>query len=166
MKSAEKSVPKRKWLSHTPPVSVTQYAATANYHVTVCVDRNKYGISGADIGRKGPLTGQCAVALLCAIQHYASIGELSPVRAVVMPDHFHLILCNKSDCSFPGVIAKIKKWLANRFDVVWQRGFFDHRIRNDESLEEQADYVAKNPVRKWLCNDAEEWPFAMRWVFR
>ena len=104
MKSAEKSVPKRKWLSNTPPVSVTQYAATANYHVTVCVDRNKYGINGADIGRKGPLTGQCAVALLCAIQHYASIGELSPVRAVVMPDHFHLILCNKSDCSFPGVI--------------------------------------------------------------
>ena len=166
MNPTEKLFLKRKRLSHTPPVSVTEYASNARYHVIVCVDRNKYGINGADIGRKGPLIGQYAVALLCAIQHYMSIGELSPIRVVVMPDHFHLILCNRSDHSFAGVIAKIKKWMANKFDIVWQRGFFDHRIRNDESFEEQEDYVAKNPVRKGLCEDAEEWPFAMRWVVK
>lgn len=153
----------RKTLVHSPPVSVTQYAADAPYHLTICCDRAKYGIKGDDIGRKGPLKGQCAVALLCAIQHYSSKGELNPLRAVVMPDHLHLILCNRTDCPFDRVIVKIKKWIASRQGVVWQRGYFDHRLRNDESFEGQSDYIAMNPVRKGLCNSPEEWPYAMRW---
>jgi REP-associated tyrosine transposase len=41
--------------------------------------------------------------------------------------------------------------------VNWQRVFFDHR-----ELEEKTSYVLMNPVRKGLCEAAEDWP----WVYR
>ena len=31
---------------------------------------------------------------------------------------------------------------------LWQRGFFDHVIRNDKDLQENLDYIAMNPVRE------------------
>jgi putative transposase len=41
---------------------------------------------------------------------------------------------------------------------VWQRGFFDHRLRADESFEEKATYVRMNPVRKGLVGRPDDWP--------
>jgi len=34
--------------------------------------------------------------------------------------------------------------------IKWQRDFFEHRLRSDESWREKADYILANPVRKGL----------------
>jgi len=42
----------------------------------------------------------------------------------------------------------------------WQKGFFDHLLRSEESHAEKWQYVRENPVRAGLCLTAEEWPYA------
>jgi putative transposase len=41
----------------------------------------------------------------------------------------------------------------------WQKDFFDHVMRSEESYTEKWLYVAENPVRKNLVARAEDWPF-------
>ena len=45
-------------------------------------------------------------------------------------------------------------------DPVWQRGFFDHLLRSDESYGQKWDYVRDNPVRAGLVANAQDWPYA------
>ena len=80
--------------------------------------------------------------------------------AVIMPDHVHLVL------SFPSieqrlqvVVSKWKEWTAKSLGVRWQRDFFEHRLRRDESFREKADYVLANPVRAGLVDRWEDWPY-------
>ena len=42
----------------------------------------------------------------------------------------------------------------------WQKGFFDHVIRSEESYEQKWVYVRDNPVRAGLVRSAEDWPYA------
>ena len=156
-------LPNRKKLPHQPPVAVSQYATDAAFFISFCVNRRKYEIRGSDIGRRGPLVGNQAVQVLCTIQHYASIGQLRPLAAIVMPDHVHLIVMESSSASFAKTIPRIKAWVAKEQGVLWQRDFFDHRIRSEESLVEKMEYLAANPVRKQLCATPTDWPYYMRW---
>jgi putative transposase len=41
----------------------------------------------------------------------------------------------------------------------WQKGFFDHVMRSEESYSEKWLYVAENPVRKKLSARPEDWPY-------
>ena len=40
--------------------------------------------------------------------------------------------------------------------------FFDHRLRNEQELQEKTSYILMNPVRKGLCERIEEWI----WIYR
>jgi len=42
---------------------------------------------------------------------------------------------------------------------VWQREFFDHVLRSEESYAEKWEYVRQNPVRAGLTAHAEAWAF-------
>ena len=46
-----------------------------------------------------------------------------------------------------------------KHSAIWQRGFFDHIIRNSESYSSKWDYVSQNPVRAGLIQRADDWPF-------
>ena len=41
----------------------------------------------------------------------------------------------------------------------WQKGFFDHVMRSEESYSEKWLYVAENPIRKKLGARFEDWPY-------
>jgi putative transposase len=77
-----------------------------------------------------------------------------------MPDHVHLLInFPPSALSIQRVISSWKDWTAKNCDIVWQRDFFEHRIRQDESYREKADYILANPVRAGLVDRAEDWPY-------
>ena len=42
---------------------------------------------------------------------------------------------------------------------IWQREFFDHVLRSEESYAEKWEYVRQNPVRAGLTTRAQDWPF-------
>ena len=42
---------------------------------------------------------------------------------------------------------------------LWQPGFFDHILRNDESYGQKWKYVQENPVRAGLVQQSNQWPY-------
>jgi len=104
-----------------------------------------------------------AIRLLFALEHYRTKGDLFPRLAVVMPDHIHIIASLPETVVIAQLIRSWKRWTAKETGIVWQDGFFDHRLRNDTEVAEKMAYVANNPVRKSLCESADAWPFHMSW---
>lgn len=76
-----------------------------------------------------------------------------------MPDHLHALLSFPKMEAMPQVIRAWKHYLATQHKIEWQRDFFDHRLRHDESHEEKLDYIRMNPVRAGLATSPEEWPY-------
>jgi REP element-mobilizing transposase RayT len=88
-------------------------------------------------------------------------------RYVIMPDHVHLFVgfgpesISVSDWlkSFKNAISKV---LTNATFLAphWQRGFFDHVIRSEESYDQKWLYVRENPVPAGFVKRWEDWPYA------
>ncbi len=58
----------------------------------------------------------------------------------------------------------INKTLGRRGHI-WQREFFDHVLRSDESAQAKAQYICENPVRKGLVKELDDYPWLWRnWV--
>ena len=57
------------------------------------------------------------------------------------------------------VIMNWKRYISKQTGICWQRDFFDHRLRRDESLEEKAVYILQNPIRAGLAGRIEDWPY-------
>src|SRR6266571_616809 len=81
---------------------------------------------------------------------------------VLMPDHLHGIIAFPREPGMKTTVNDWKKYLARNHGVEWQRDFFDHRLRNHHELDEKTSYALMNPVRKGLCERAEDWV----WIYR
>lgn len=49
-----------------------------------------------------------------------------------------------------------RKYLSGNF---WQKSFFDHVLRSEESYGQKWRYVEQNPVRANLVDDTRKWPY-------
>jgi REP element-mobilizing transposase RayT len=81
---------------------------------------------------------------------------------LLMPDHLHAIIAFPRDPGMETTVKNWKKFVAGKHGVDWQRDFFDHRFRDHHELDEKTSYILMNPVRKGLCQRAEDWV----WVYR
>jgi REP element-mobilizing transposase RayT len=87
-------------------------------------------------------------------------------RYVIMPDHIHLFVCGPNDFELGRWTGMLKQCLEKSIvshesaDPIWQRGFFDHMLRSDESYAQKWDYVRDNPVRAQLVKNADDWSHA------
>jgi REP element-mobilizing transposase RayT len=89
-------------------------------------------------------------------------GDWFPHLFVVMPDHVHGLFSFPPESQMQKVITAWKKFTAHALDIEWQRDFFDHRLRREESFEEKASYICDNPVRAELVKTESEWPYIWR----
>lgn len=149
----------------SPRLSGYDYATPGAYFVTLCLhDRaHLFGfVRGSKVIRSD--AGEMAAI---------AWGEL-PIRApdveideyIVMPDHLHGILVIPGYDSEPprptvsGIVGGFKSLTTCRYiagvrehgwprflDRLWQRGFHEHVIRNDLSLNQIREYVRSNPLR-------------------
>jgi len=79
---------------------------------------------------------------------------------LVMPDHVHgLVSFPPSSRTLQGVVSDWKRWTACHLQIEWQKDFFEHRLRRDESAREKSDYILTNPVRAKLVVRPEDWPY-------
>ena len=58
---------------------------------------------------------------------------------VLMPDHLHALIAFPRNVSMKDTVVKWKHFHANRTGIRWQRDFFDHRLRKEESLQEKGE---------------------------
>ena len=84
---------------------------------------------------------------------------------VVMPDHVHWLIQLKTCRTLSQTVqaAKISCTRSinrrlSRKGTIWQPGFHDHALRNEEALKEIARYVVANPVRAKLVKKVGDYP--------
>jgi len=83
---------------------------------------------------------------------------------VVMEDHFHLLVTPTQSlelavqCIKGGFSFRVKKFLGWTGDV-WNVGFSDHRIRDDEDYAVHVRYIAKNALQSRGIVKAEDHPY-------
>lgn len=88
-------------------------------------------------------------------------------RYVVMPDHVHFFVApfdrdaSLSKCiqAFRSFVTKSLRSFGYPYPL-WQREFFDHLLRSNESYASKWEYVRQNPVRHGLAQKPEDWPYA------
>jgi putative transposase len=105
-----------------------------------------------------------AMLLIDTIYHYRGTAYLLH-EFVIMPDHIHLLITPTTSLEKAvqfikgGFSYRAKKELGSNMEV-WQKGFQDHRIRDAADCNVHVTYIRENPVRKHLCNQAEEYAYS------
>jgi putative transposase len=144
------------------------YSRHGAYFVTICADRKAclFGEVQQQVLLPSPwgkIVEDCWRAIP---QHFQEI-ELDAY--VVMPNHIHGILWFLNDepetakkrpslgtvpGSFKSAVTRaINESTGMRGALVWQRNYFEHIIRDDDSLSSIREYIQENPAR-W-AHDAE-----------
>lgn len=72
---------------------------------------------------------------------------------VIMPNHIHLLISINNHSgrmiSAPTVIGQLKRYVSKECGFpIWQKGFYDHIIRDEEDYINKAEYIINNPL-KW-----------------
>src|SRR4051794_24568073 len=127
----------RKQLPHDIPRGIDP--SKEDYFVTICCrERGQNQLANRTVGN----------ALIDTISHRNQQQIWYAHLAVVMPDHVHLVLAfPETERRAQTIVSKWKEWTAKSLGIRWQRDFFEHRLRREESFREKADYVLANPVR-------------------
>ena len=145
--SAPDFMPQRKSLPHNIPAWVE---SGSMYFLTLCCKpRGHNQLCRPDVASR----------LFESASHRHGKGEWFVRLIVLMPDHLHALLSVQSEQALTKSIRLWKSFLARHVGIIWQRDFFEHRVRHDESWEAKADYMRANPVRAGLASDISNWPY-------
>ncbi|MFN2623273.1 MAG: transposase [Chthoniobacterales bacterium] len=123
--------------------------------------------------RRRPLLATDSVhdAFVCFSRRGYDEHGIAVGRYVIMPDHIHLFVCGPNNFELGRWTGMLKQCLekavlvaasptGRRLQKIWQRRFFDHVLRNEESYAQKWEYVRDNPVRAGLVTDPDDWPYA------
>ena len=66
---------------------------------------------------------------------------------LLMPDHLHMLVGIPGEANLSNLVRDFKRITTRITGIQWQRNFFDHRLRHDESEAEKFEYICQNPVR-------------------
>lgn len=149
------------------------YSQPGYYFITICTHERQMLFSsyvGAHLCVRPPLRrdGNIIVKWLYELEQKYPHVEIDGY--CIMPDHIHLILIMKGGSEGAGGHAgpplhEILKWYKTQTTNeyirqvriravppfqkhVWQRGYYEHVIRNDVELDEIRQYVQNNPQKR------------------
>ncbi len=143
------------------------YSSPGAYFVTICTKDRRCMLSDISVGADA-LGGPCLTLTETGqiVERYilstGNIAGLSVDQYVIMPNHVHLLLrIGKTDAASEGgpprasaptlsdAVGALKR-LVNREAGrnIWQRGYYEHVIRNEHDYREIWEYIENNPA-KW-----------------
>jgi len=94
-------------------------------------------------------------------------GEIQLFCYCIMPDHLHMLvsLDEAYQKSLQNWVSAFKRHtsraIGNIYEVrpLWQKNFYDHVVRKEESLVQTIEYIIHNPVRKQLVARWDDYPY-------
>jgi putative transposase len=141
------ALPKRQKLPHGVPEWVADGAV---YFITICCGER---------GRNQLCAPEVADSVFEAVRFREARLDWHMRLVLLMPDHLHALFSFSPRQPMEKMISNFKEVVAKKAGVRWQRDYFDHRLRAEESLDEKAAYIRMNPVRKGLITRADDWPY-------
>jgi REP element-mobilizing transposase RayT len=147
-------LPKRKYI-RLPREAYGNPASTFNIAIDALGRQRFFGLPSFNSEVVATLRG-LALCYCCPIQVYC-----------LMPTHLHMLVEPglKSVVEFIAEFKKSTSDLARQtrgIRQLWQRSFFDHRLRSHESVAEQYEYIRMNPVRAGLVTHPDDWAWTGR----
>nr|WP_326184612.1 transposase [uncultured Oscillibacter sp.] len=139
------------------------YSQAGSYFITVCAAGRQtllWNAVGADIIRPDtlPLSASGMIVEQAILDIPAYYPQVTLHKWVVMPNHIHLLLqINETDgrmISAPTrtistMIGQMKRAASKAAGgPIWQRGFYDHVVRNENDFLRIWTYIDANPA-KW-----------------
>jgi putative transposase len=131
---------------------------------TIRINEFAYFVSTQTEGRKPFFRHERWVRLmLSTVNHYDGTGYKLHAF-VIMPDHLHLLItpvesAEKSMQLIKGGFSFRAKRELEWHGEIWQPGFTDHRIRDEEDWHKHLAYIQNNPVNAHLIRDAVHYEF-------
>jgi putative transposase len=124
------------------------------YHVTAITHERQSVFEDLFLGR----------IIVSCLRYESEAGRANTLCYVVMPDHIHWLLDLVGKNSLSRVVHNVKSQSARRinaargqFSAVWQRGFYDRAIRQDENVPAVARYLVANPQRAGIARSCREY---------
>lgn len=141
---------------HSSTLRKGRFSGTGQiYLVTTRTDRRTPHFAAWQAGR----------IIVATMQKIEALDEAGTLAYVVMPDHLHwLVELNKGTLSevvkrVKGVNAKaLNELYGTEGRRVWQSGFHDHAVREEEDLVPIARYLVANPLRAGLVERLGDYP--------
>jgi len=146
--------PKSKVFIRRPLTHKTHFAGRfgATYFVTICCrQRGRNQLCDEKVWR--------AIFETATIYDHQQSWYLKLL--LLMPDHLHALIAISAETSLSDTVANFKRATTKFSGVKWQRNFFDHRLRSDESLAEKAAYIRQNPIRAGLVENKVDWRYVL-----
>ena len=145
---------------HRHSIRLTGYDYTQNgcYFLTICT-RNRECLFGEIQNAEMFLSNIGEKVNDCWQEIPNHFPQIVLHEYVIMPNHIHLLLALNNTggriVSAPTVIGSLKRFASRQAKSdIWQKGFYDHVIRDDEDLKIKWDYIEGNPAQ-WLLNKDE-----------
>ena len=105
------------------------------------------------------------------IRAYMRSGKMTVHDFVIMPNHVHILMPLPGEMSLEKAMQLIKGSFSFRANKelgfrgeIWQRGYSDVQILDDQSFQQHRDYIENNPVKAGLANSPEEYPFGTAYL--
>ena len=149
------------------------YTQCGAYFVTICLDPRlpRFGdLRRGDPCGRPPVPPDMQLSQLGQIAEdtFSCLEQLYPVSIpvhIVMPDHIHAILVLEPRATarvaptLGQVVGAYKSRVSTQYlslckqnkttmGPLWQRGYYEHVIRNQADLDAAADYILTNPARR------------------
>lgn len=90
---------------------------------------------------------------------------MSVLAYCVMPDHLHLLVEGQTERAALKAFVKLAKQrtgfaFKRRYGaVLWQEGYYEHVLRDEEPTPAVVAYIVDNPVRKGLVETPADYPY-------
>lgn len=141
-----------------------EYSSPGAYFVTICTAGRRCILSdirrGDPCGRPSLILSEYGKIVEQCLKQTESIYAVQIGSYVIMPNHIHLIC----EIEYPRATARVaptlgrivgalKSLAANQCrkaglnGTLWQRGYFEHVIRNEEDSRQIREYIDNNPAR-------------------
>ncbi|MCE9616196.1 MAG: hypothetical protein K8T26_18135 [Lentisphaerae bacterium] len=125
--------------------------ASARFHVRIRIEGEQRALTDPAV----------APALLTSVDFYHARERWHAWLFLLMPDHIHAVLSFFDTSTMSRVIGDWKRYHETQTDVVWQEGYFDHRLRHEDEVVKKCHYIRMNPVRAGLCDVLADWAWVV-----
>ena len=147
------------------------YNSEGAYFITICTEYRRQILS-CIVGVDVPGDPKCVellqygiVADNCIKQMNEFYKNITVDQNVIMPNHIHILLFVRDDGSprtstptkqtstVSHFVSTFKRFCNKEFGCnIWQRGFYDHIIRDRVDYEIRRKYICENP-KKWYYDE-------------
>ena len=133
------------------------YVANAIIFITQVVDHR------TPIFAHAPFIDQ----LRATLRNVKALHPFDMLGYIFLPEHFHLLIRPTGASNFSQIMQSLKRNFTLDYKAqigikgrmkFWQKGFWDHIIRDETDFQRHLDYIHYNPVHHGLAATPESWP--------